>query len=87
MVSRRVIEIIKIKNATAMKSNMALNFTSQYRFMKKAATKNAFTNAIEIAVMTSKGGGMAINFATTTVIMVSINKAVPTAHSWPAVEM
>lgn len=80
-------EIIKRKNITAVIKSIALNFTSQYKFIKNAATKNAFIKAMDIAVTTSKGGGIATNFATTTVMMVRINSAVPTAQSWPAVEI
>lgn len=54
--------------------------------MKNAATKNAFTKAMDIAVTTSKGGGIATNLASTTVSIVKNNKAVPIAQSWPAEE-
>jgi hypothetical protein len=87
MVSRSVIDTIRMKKITAMIKSIALNFTSQYRFIKNAATKNALTSAIDIAVTTSRGGGMATNLANTTVMIVSIRSAVPTAQSWPAVEI
>ncbi len=69
MVSSRVMPTINMKNATAMISSMALNLTSQYKFMKNAATKKALTKAIDMAVTTSNGGGIATNLATTTVMM------------------
>jgi|AntRauTorckE6833_2_1112554.scaffolds.fasta_scaffold01895_6 hypothetical protein len=87
MVSSKVIDIMRRKKITAITKSMALNFTSQYKFMKNAATKNALTSAIEMAATTSRGGGIAINLATTTVMIVSIKRAVPTAQSWPAVEI
>lgn len=76
-----------MKKQKAIINSIALNLTSQYKFIKNAATKNAFTTAIDIAVIMSKGAGMTTNFAKTTVRMVKINNAIPTAQSWPAVEI
>ncbi|GAB5409642.1 MAG: hypothetical protein BalsKO_20070 [Balneolaceae bacterium] len=76
IVSNKVTHTIRIKNASAPINNNELNFTSQYSPIKKAATRNAFTEAITRAVITSKGAGIDIE-DTTTVNIVSITKAPP----------
>lgn len=81
MVSNKVTHTIKMKNANAPIKSKELNFTSQYNPIKNAATKNAFTNAIVRAVITSNGAGIG-NDDTITVRMVSTVNAPPINQSW-----
>lgn len=83
IVSNKVTVTIRIKNTKAPIKSILLNFTSQYNPIKNAATKKAFTKAIDRAVIISRGAGIG-NDDTTTVRMVSTTNAPPINHNWKA---
>jgi hypothetical protein len=69
-----------------MINSITLNFVSQYKFIKNAATIRALTTAIAIATTTFQGSGICIQ-VTATVINVSMKSEIATPHRNFAVEI